>query len=163
MKKSTRKTINYLSQYIGLKILRTKPVNCDGSYTHDDPILLVGFTSDGCIRYRHTGFDARLLGDKEYVLPLHFTDRNWITYKKALRAKNNPLNQWQGKKVKRTIPVKRNGDCSYMCSYSFEKAPTLVSASRHHLVIEHNDIGLEGRQSILGPDFANPSEWELAE
>lgn len=161
MKNSTRKTINYLSQYIGHKILRTKPVNGDGSKTAD-PILLVGFTSDGCIRYKHTGVEATILGDAEYVLPLHFTDRNWITYKKALRAKNNPLNQWKGKKVKRTTPAKRNGDRSYMCSYSFEKAPTLVSASRHHIVFEYNDFGLKGRRSILGPDFANPSEWKLA-
>lgn len=76
MKKALRKTINYLNQYVGHEILRTKPEHGDWSYTHGDPILLVGFTPDGCIRYQHTRLDAKILGDEEYVLPLHFTDRN---------------------------------------------------------------------------------------
>lgn len=162
MKKSTRKTINHLSQYIGHEIIRIKPACGNWSKT-TEPILLLGFTPDGCIRYRYTDFNAVIMGNEEYVLPFSFTDRNWITYKKALRTKNNQLNQWKGKKIKRIIPTKRLGDSSFMCDSPFEKAPTLISASKYHIVIEHNDMGLEGRTSVLSPDFSIFSEWTLAE
>ncbi len=159
MKKSTRKVINHLRRYVGHEVLRTKPACGDWSYTDDSPLLLVGFTSDGCIRYRHTGFEAQIFGNKEFVLPFCFTDRNWITYKKALRAKGNELNKWRGKKIRRIRPTSTIGDSSFMSG----KAPTLISASKHHIVIMRNDIGLEGTKSVLRLDFVNPEDWELAE
>lgn len=158
MKKSTRKVINYLRQYVGHEVLRTKPTSGDWSYT-DSPLLLVGFTSDGCIRYRHTGFEARIFGDEEFVLPIYFTDRNWITYKKALKAKGNQLNKWKGKKIRRIRPVATIGDRSFMSG----EAPTLISASKHHMVVMYNDWGLEGKESVLRSDYMNPEDWELAE
>lgn len=158
MKKSTKKTIKYLQRYIGHEIIRTKPARGDWSYTDDAPLLLVGFTSDGRIKYRYTGMDSRILGDKERVLPPHFTDRNWITYKKALRAENNKLNQWRGKKIRRICPTYRH-DSSFMSG----NAPTLISASGHHMVIILNNFGLEGVKSFLGPEFVKFEDWELAE
>lgn len=160
MKKSIRKVINHLRQYVGHEVLRTKPTRGDWSYTDDSPLLLVGFTSDGCIRCRHTGFEAQIFGDdEEFVLPLYFTDRNWITYKKALRAKGNELNKWRGKKIRRIRPTSVCGDRSYMSG----DAPTLISASKHHMVIMHNDIGLKGKKHVLNSDYINPEDWELAE
>ncbi len=159
MKKALRKTINYLNQYIGHEILRTKPTHGDWSYTSgDDPLLLLGFTSNGCIRYQHTGFDARILGDEEYILPLHFTDRNWITYKKALRAKNNKLNKWKGKKIRRICPTPTVGSRSFM-----REPVTLISASKHHMLVMYHDYGLDGQTTLLGADYMNPEDWILAE
>lgn len=163
MKKSTKKVINSLSKYIGHEIIRTKPAHGDWSYTSRDALLLVGFTSDGCIRYRHTGIEANLLGNEEYVLPFYFTDRNWITYKKALKAKSNELNKWRGKKIKRIRPTATIGDRSYMCEFGFEEPVTLVSASKYHMVIMHNDFLLKGKTSVLRSDFINPEDWVLAE
>jgi len=163
MKKSTRKIINNLSKYIGLEIIRTKPtLEGDWSYTGEH-ILLVGFTLDGRIRYRVSDEEALWFGNKEFILPLSFTDGNWITYNKALRAKHNELNKWRGKKIKRVCSTSTCGDCSYMSTFSQSKAPTLISASKHHIVIMCNQICLEGEKRILGPDFANPEDWVLAE
>lgn len=155
MKKSTQKTVNYLKQYIGQEILRTKPANGDWSYSSHDPILLVGFTSDGRIRYRHTGFDAEILGDEEYILSIKYTDRNWITYKKAIKAKGNKLNKWKGKKIKRNCPTIL-GDFSYINDLG---GYTLISASKYHMVI----IDMTGSKRVLGPTFVKIEDWELAE
>ena len=159
MKRSTRKVINHLRQYVGHEVIRTKPVRGDWSYTHGSALLLAGFTPDGCIKYRHTGREARSFGDEEFVLPIWFTDRNWITYKKALRAKGNKLNKWKGKKIRRIRPTATFGDCSFTSG----EAPTVISASKHHLMIMYNDIGLKGKKSLLGADYAFPEDWELAE
>lgn len=161
MKKSTRKIINHLKQYIGLEVVRTKPTqgliwSGDWSYT-DEPIIILGFTSDGCIRYRHPE------RDNEHTLPFGFTDRNWVTYKKALRAKHNVLNKWRGKRIRRVRPTATCGDRSYMCRFGLDRAPTLVSASKYHMVIEHNDMGLEGVKSVLRADYINPEDWVLVE
>lgn len=167
MKKSTRKIINHLIQYIGLEVVRTKPKqgliwSGDWSYT-DEPIIILGFTSDGCIRYRHPEREARIFGNKEGTLPFSFTDRNWVTYKKALRAKHNVLNKWRGKRIKRVRPTATCNDHSYMCRFPFQQPPTLISASKYHMVIEHNDIGLKGHKSVLRADYIKPEDWVLAE
>lgn len=153
MKKSTRKVINCLRRYVGHEVLRTSPVCGDWSYT-DSPILLVGFTSDGCIRCRYTGIDE----DEEFVLPFQFTDFNWITYKKALKAKGNELNKWRGKKIRRIRPTSF-GDSSFMDG----DALTLISASKHHMVIMYNGGFMEGIKFVLRSDYMNPEEWELVE
>lgn len=157
MKESTRKVINHVQQYVGHEVIRTKPTRGDWSHT-DNPILLLGFTSDGCIRYRYTGIEARIFGNDEFVLPAHFTDRNWITYKKALKAEGNQLNKWKGKKIRRIRPAPISGDCSYMYD-----APTLVSASKYHMVVMENSLGLEGKKVVLNSSFMNSDDWELAE
>lgn len=162
MKKSTRKIISYLSKYIGFEVIRTKPAGGDWSYT-SEPILLVGFTKDGRIKYRHKGVDAKILGNKVFVLSKNFTDRNWITYKKALQAEHNQLNQWRGKKIKRIRPTAICGDHSFMCESYGDKAPTLISASKYHMVIQYNDILLEGHKSVLRSEYINPEDWVLAE
>lgn len=92
------------------------------------------------------------------ALPLYFTDNKWITYKKALRAKNNALNKWRGKKIKRVVPTIM-GDKSFMGSKLSKIAPTLISASKHHMVIVDEHCG----KCILGCDFASPDEWILAD
>lgn len=153
MKKSTKKVINHLRRYVGHAVLRTKPTHRDWSYTDGDPLLLVGFTPDGCIKYRHTGFDLVIFGDGEFILPISFTDYNWISYKKALKSKGNKLNMWKGKKIKRIHPVATSGDRSYMNGY----APTLVSASKHHIVIMSH-----GKKKVLGPNYSLFEDWELA-
>ena len=160
MKKSTRKVINHLSQYVGHEVLRTKPACGDWSYIDREPLVMVGFTADGCIRYRYTGVNAMIFGYDEFVLPLYFTDRNWITYKKALKAKGNELNKWKGKKITRIRPNSRTGDRSYM---SDEAPITLISASKHHMCIMYNQSWLEGKKYVLGPDWINLEDWELAE
>lgn len=78
MKKSLKKTIAYLRQFVGYEIIRTKPTTnvVDWSYT-DEPVIFVGLTQDGCIKYIDPKFD-----DKVRILPLTFTDRNWITFKR---------------------------------------------------------------------------------
>ena len=154
MKKSIKKIINYLSQYIGKEIIRTQPTAWpvrDWSYT-DAPSILVGFTSEGCIQIRHTGWEAEIFGDKIYTLPISFTDRNWITYKKALQAKHNVLNQWKGHKIRRIRPA---GDHSYMDSLN---PPILVSASRYHMVIQD----YKGHKALLRADYTRPEDWVLA-
>lgn len=98
MKKSTREVINRLKPYVGHEMLRTNPANGDYSYTDGCPLLFTGFKSDGRIIYRHTGPDAINHGNKKYVLPLYFTDYNWITYEKATKPEGNKLNTWRGKK-----------------------------------------------------------------
>lgn len=159
MNKSTKKTINYLSQWIGHEIIRTKPTCFDNDWTFTtDPILLLGFTTNGCIRFHYTGELKEKLGIVEIVLPFHFTDRNWITVKKALKAKNNRLNQWRGKRIKRIRPT-RQSDHPYMSP----KFPTLISASKHHLVIMLNDVEFEGRKRILNSNYVNAEDWSLAE
>lgn len=159
MKKSTKKVINYLRQYIGHKVFRTKPVGNDWSFTFSKPILLVGFTSDGCIIYRNTDIDAEIFNDKEYVLPICYTDRNWITYKKILNGKNNELNKWRGKKITRIFPTSIFHDYSYM----FGNAPTLISASKHHMIIMTNNNGTKKSIVVLNSDYINPEDWVLAE
>lgn len=135
MKRATRKVINHLKQYVGHEVIRTKPALRDWSNT-DEPILLVGFTSDGCIRYRYTrGFLAKIFGNRELVLPIHFTDRNWITYKKARKAKGNELNKWKGKKIRRIRPT-FCGDGSYMSG----DAPTLISTFHTFICRAFNKI-----------------------
>lgn len=166
MKKSTRKTINFLTKYIGYEIIRTKPPAgwCyNWNYT-DTPILLLGFTSDGRIRYRRTDYPF-LYGDQEFTLPPVFTDRNYITYKKALRAKGNELNKWKGKKIQRIRPTAVLGSRMYMWEFAplvWESAPTLVSASKHHMVIEFDYMG-KAKIKVLNSDYINPEDWVLAE
>ncbi len=118
----------------------------------DSPLVLVGFTPDGRIKC------CQILGKQERILPIYFTDRNWITYKKALRAKGNKLNKWKGKRIRRIRPTVIFGDRSYM-----SEAPTLISASKHHLVIICNDIDFKGEKRVLSADYANPEDWELVE
>ena len=83
MKNSTSEVIKYLEQYVGQEVIRTAPACGDWSYTSGEPLLLLGFTSDGCIKYRHTGIYAKFFGDAEYVLSIHFTDLNWISLLKT--------------------------------------------------------------------------------
>ena len=98
MRKSTRKVIEHLRAYVGHEVIRIKPV-CGNNWSYTaSPLLLTGFTSEGCIKCRYTGEEVQYFGDEEFVLPFCFTDRNWITYKKALKAKGNDLNKWRGKK-----------------------------------------------------------------
>lgn len=164
MKKSTRKIISRLKQYVGHEMLRTKPtINGDSSYT-DTPILLLGFTSDGKIRYQHLGINAKIFDNDEHFLPLSFTDWNWITRKKAIKPKHNELNKWRGQRIKRICPTSRTGDHSYMtCRSPFEKFPTLLSASKSHMLIMLNDSLLGNNERILRRDFVNPNEWVLAD
>ncbi|MCR5186978.1 MAG: hypothetical protein K6D97_07700 [Clostridia bacterium] len=159
MKKSKKKVINYLKQYIGHEMLRTKPARGDWSYTDHNPLIFVGFTSEGCIIYRHTGHEAYTFENREYILPEFFTDRNWITYRKALRAKGNILNKWKCKRIKSICPVGSCKDKSFMGT----EPPTLISASKHHMFILFNDASLKGKKSVLRSDYMNPEYWVLAE
>lgn len=128
----------------------------DWNYT-SSPVLLVGFTSDGRIRYRCTDLPHCKDNDED-VLPFDFTDRNWITCKKSLKAKGNELNKWRDKKIRRIRPTAISGSVSFMNG----ETPTLVSASKHHILIR-NDFGLAGTNHILNSDYMNIEDWELVE
>lgn len=153
MKKSVKKIVNRLNQFIGHEIVRTKPT-CTGDWscTNEAPIILIGFTFDGCIIYKHTGWDARLLGTQNFYLPITFTDRNWITYAKALRPKSNPLNIWRGKKIRRIRPTEFGGT-SFM-----NEAPILISATNKHILVRSDD----GYEFFLDSRYAKKEDWELA-
>ena len=156
MKKSAKKVVESLRRYVGLEVLRTKPtIDGDWSYT-DLPIKIIGFTPDGRIKYRHIGLYQLILGDQvNIILPLSFTDRNWCTYKKALKAKNNELNKWRGKKIQRVHETDR-GDRSFM-----NEPATLISASKHHMVVE--SPWTPGRHIILREESIKSEDWQLAE
>lgn len=170
MKKSTKKTINYLKRYIGHEIIRTKPTSMgEWSYTLH-PIFLLGFTNEGCMICRNSE-------GEEIILSFAYINRNWISYKKALRAKNNKLNIWRGKRIKRIRPVynkvKRKSaldrsfrgivDKSFMCRFEHQKPPILVSASKHHIVLKLQNVGLEGEIVIVDDRYAKFEDWILAE
>lgn len=159
MKKSTKKVINYLRRYIGCEIIRTKEtaVFGDGGRYMMIPIVLKGFTSDGRILYCHTGLDKERYGTDVDTMPLEFTDRNWITYKKALRAKGNALNKWRGKTIRRIRPT-ISGDRNFMRGLP----PTLVSASKHHAVVMFGEIGSHDKRCVLDYEFTKLEDWELA-
>ena len=160
MKKSRKKVIKYLKKrYVNHEVLRTKPARGDWSHTDGKPIILIGFTPDGKIKYKYTGSDVLTFGDKEFILPIYFTDRNWITYNSALKAKGSALNKWKGKRIRRIRPTGRFYDHSYMHG----EAPTLIAASKHHIVLKLNDPGLKGLTRVLPAIYANPADWELAE
>lgn len=159
MNSSTKKAIKYLRRFVGHKIYRTKPCFGDWSYTSEDPLLLVGFTSDDRIIYRRTGRSAKELGRKESVLPIIYTDCNWITYKNALKAKGNQLNKWKGRKIRRIRPTATFGDHRYM----WEEGVTLISASKYHMVIRYTNHFKEVETDVLRSDYMNPEDWELVE
>ena len=160
MKKSTKKVVNYLRRYIGCEMIRTKRTaeHGDGSCT-DHAVIFEDFTPDGCIKYRHTGFEETVFGTEVFTMPLEFTDRNWTTYKKVLRGKGSPLNKWKGKRIRRIRPTDKIGDRSYMG----DEPPTLISATKHHVVVRLNEPFFGGETKVLRCDFAKPEDWELAE
>lgn len=153
MKRSTKKVVKYLRRYIGCEIIRTKPAQGDRIFM-TERIKLVGFTPDGRIKYCYAGWKERIYGDKEFDLPLQFTDRNWTTYKKALRAKGNGLNKWQGKRIKRISSTPIINSSFHM----YGENPTLISASKHHMLVMCED----GYYELLDESFCNLKDWELA-
>ena len=154
MKKSLKKTINHLRKFVGHEIIRTKPTTnvVDWSYT-DEPVIFVGLTQNGCIKYIDPKFDDKVGG----VLPLTFTDRNWITFKKASKPKGNPLNKWRGKKVVRNCPT-CYGDYSFLRSDIPDNEQKLISASKYHIILEDKFLG----KIICDSRYNNPNDWELA-
>lgn len=162
MKKSLKKVVTYLRQYVGMRVIRTQPAIYkngfeDYSYMRES-IIITGFTKDGRIKYRHIGdFDLLVFGEKERIMPIEMTDRNWISYRKALKAKNNPLNQWREKQIKRTSPTSY-GSISYMNG----KFPILIAASKHHILLETTDYRSRKCIVILGCQYLD-GNWELAE
>ncbi len=153
MKKSLKKTITHLRKFVGHEIIRTKPTTDIGDWSYtDEPVIFVGFTQDGCIKY----IDP-CLSDKVRIFPLNFTDRNWITLKKALKPKRNPLNKWRGKYVVRTSPTCR-GDRSFLRSGIPDDKQILISASKHHIILADKFLG----KIICNSTFSNPNDWELA-
>lgn len=154
MKKSLKKTIAHLRKFVGHEIIRTKPTTDIGDWSYtDEPVVFVGFTQDGCIKYIDPKFDDKVGG----VLPLTFTDRNWITFKKASRPKGNPLNKWRGKKVVRNCPT-CYGDKSFLRSDVPGDDQILISASKYHIILEDKSLG----EIICNSTFSNPNDWELA-
>ena len=155
MGKSKEEVIEKLSKYVGKRIIRTRKTEFgDRSYTNES-IVLLGFTDNGRII-------AETSISKKYILSPDFTDNNWMLYEKIFEPNAaNPINKWRWKKVKRIAPT-QNGDCFGMCTRNSEKAPTLVAASKHHVVIISNSPGEEGEIIILESKFKNPKDWVLA-
>lgn len=155
MKKSLKKTINHLENFVGHEMICTKPTTNNNrviwSYTNE-PVVFVGLTQDGCIKYINSKLD-----DKVRILPLTFTDRNWITFKKASKPKGNPLNKWRGKKVVRNCPT-CYGDYSFLRSDIPGNEQILISASKYHMILEDKFLG----KITCDSRYNNPNDWELA-
>lgn len=134
-------------RYIGNEIIATR--QCLRRSLTEEPSILVGITRQGKMHIIHAG----------HTITLHSSfskDNYWILYEEALKPKNNPLNKWKGKIIRRNKPAVY---VSTFSDYSFMNEPVvLVSASKHHLVIEEWK-----KKFVLGPEFANPDDWELAE
>lgn len=164
MKKSLKKTIAYLRQFVGYEIIRTKPTTevGDWSYT-DEPVIFVGLTQNGCIKYIDPKQDGCIkyidpkIDDEVRIFPLTFTDRNWITLKKASKPKGNPLNKWRGKRVVRKCPT-CCGDYSFLRSDIPDNEQKLISASKYHIILEDKIVG----KIICDSRYNNPNDWELA-
>lgn len=164
MKKSLKKTIAYLRQFVGYEIIRTKPTTnvVDWSYT-DEPVIFVGLTQNGCIKYIDPKLDECMKcidprsDDTVRILPLNFTDRNWITFKKASKPKGNPLNKWRGKRVVRKCPT-CCGDESFLRNDIVGDEQILISASKYHIILEDKFLG----KIICDSRYNNPNDWELA-
>lgn len=153
MKKSVKKVVNRLKPLVGHEIIRIKPAHGDHSYA-DRPLTLLGFTDKGELIIRDEEFrDAQY---HERVLPMEFTDPFWISYKKAQRPKNNLLNQWKGKYIRRIVPIEYPFyDRSFMDPSDRYR---LIAASKHHVFLRRN-----GRTVILNYLYANPKDWTLNE
>lgn len=173
MDTTIKEAINYLKNYMGQEIIRIKPIpiqreewkewkGLQSDWRHTKtPIILLGFTKEGAICYRYNEEGARINGHQEQVLPLCFTDENWITYKEALEPKDNSLNKWIGQRIKRIRPTCL-GDRSYMYEEEeYEKAPILLSASKYHMLIQYS-VNARTITCLLGPTFVKPEDWELA-
>lgn len=156
MKKSLKKNLRYLERYIGKEIIRIHPV--DGNWKHTNyPILLLGFTLDGKMRFQYTRDHLEIHGKEVFLLEEQYTDRFWITYKKAIKSKNNPLNKWKGRTIHRVRATITNEG-------AFMKMPVILkSASKHHMVVEATVDFLHGRVFVLDARFCNPEDWELSQ
>lgn len=188
MKKAAKKAMKRLERYIGHDIIRVLPVTrtrcyrnecnnlikkameveCNSVYT-SVPLTLMGFTADGKMQVHFPSYtiEGKLLGTQPFELPSCCIDTLWIPYKKALTAKGNPLNKWKGKKIRRIKPIKSMADSDA----PFEPwIGTLVSASKHHVILEGGDTVeykgsyyIDENFKVLDYEYTNPSEWELVE
>lgn len=160
MKKSIKKTVRYLSRFIGRWLIRTKPTYYpykdpegsieDFSYT-DEFQILIGFTPDGRMIIRSSR------GGSEHTLPIKFTDRNWIPMGRALRARHNTLNEYRGRMIKRINPA-FYPDTNYVNRSFMDKPVRLISASPYHVIV-FETFYCNGSTLILGPQHANPEDW----
>lgn len=153
MKKSIKKIINRLKPLVGHEIIRIKPT-CYGDFSLTNrPIVLLGFTAKGELIVQ----DKQFYGTKFYerALSVGFTDWFWISYKRATKTGNSPLNKWCGKKIKRTTPVflQFGKDESFM-----NNSYILLHASKHHVV-----LGDRTKERILDCRYAKPEDWALDE
>lgn len=147
MNKTTKENVNHLRRLVGHKVIRKGPTAMHGDFSYtEDPLILVGFTEKGKIicRYAEETFLGRIFGSRENVLPLEFTDRNWMLYSRVTKGRNSELSKWNGRKILRTRPTARRGDKSFM-----EEPVKLIAASKYHLVVEFTSVGLEGSRHIL--------------
>lgn len=181
----TTKAREYLEQFIGQEIIRTAPIyfksisipqldycrDCIDYYydpeTHlreewgytEEPIKLLGFSQDNRIICKYTD-NSHFPSRDEKILRIEYTDCNWILYTDAFNPKNNQLNKWKGKKIKRIRPAGNSMD--FMCNSPTSKPPILISASKYHVILMLEDPGLEGTTIILDARYANPKDWTLA-
>lgn len=162
-----------LKKLIGKEIIRIGPTkNGDWSYS-GTPVLFEGFTSDNKMKIKSIKeYSIVFFNEETRELPLCFTDDKWILLKDALKAEDNELNKLIGKKIKRIRPVynvrlfhgrmlpfdEYKEDCSYMCKYG-AIPPTLVSASKYHMVVKDYDAERNEKLVIIGPRYSNPDDW----
>jgi len=153
-----------MSKMIGYAIIRTAPTCSVEDYSHSDsPILLLGFTERGAIRYQFLGANRRILDGCVHTLPLDFTDENWILYEEAfIEDSTNPLNKFKGEKIHRICPitVETIEDCESEYDYDrsyMDNAVELVVASKHHMIVRDED----GKLNIMHLQFSKPEEWAL--
>ena len=162
-----------LKKLIGKEIIRIGPTkNGDWSYS-GTPVLFEGFTSDNKMKIKSIKeYSIVFFNEETRELPLCFTDDKWILLEDALKAEDNKLNKLIGKKIKRIRPVynvrffhgrmlafdEYKEDCSYMCKYG-AIPPTLVSASKYHMVVKDHDAGGNEKLVIIGPRYSNPKDW----
>ena len=76
-----------LKDCIGRKICRLSPTKSgDQRFVDNDPILLVGFTLNGQIRFKYIGERSSLYRGREQTLPLEFNDSKWVLYDEWVKA-----------------------------------------------------------------------------
>ena len=163
----------YLTQFIGLEIIRTKPARIsvdspfqnsvsepvyDWTYT-EIPIVLSGFKDKGEIKFRYVCKKGSF-SQKEFTMPAYFTDNNWTTLTEAMKVDNdNPFNDWGGKKIKRIRPTVRGLE-TFMEKSQNEVSPKLLYVAQNHILLQP----FNGRKTmIFGSDFLIQDDWILAE
>lgn len=159
MDRANLQNIETLERYIGKDIIRTVPASHAVNISLDDsPVTLIDINKNGrmIVAYSKNSEKAAIYGTSRECLPIELSDGNWTLYENALKAEENPLNKWIGKKIRRTAPTKVLENTLFMKG----EIPVLLSASKNHMLVKFKNLMNFEETRLLGPDFVD-GEWEL--